>query len=185
MNVDFRKPLLGFIVFLVTISILYSAASTTLFCQTNKVNVRAEPSTDSKILSRLSTNDSIMPVEENDERYKIDYQNEEAWVFKSFFDKKKVETKKYWYNSKSGVLHNSNCKWYGNTKKGYFTDKAIGRDCSYCGGAMRNKPEIGYKYWINTNSGVRHNRGCRWYGNTKQGYFTNEKVGRPCGLCGG
>jgi hypothetical protein len=45
--------------------------------------------------------------------------------------------------------------------------------------------ESGGKYWINSGSGVRHNSRCRWYGNTKRGYFTNGEVGRPCGQCGG
>jgi endonuclease G, mitochondrial len=40
-------------------------------------------------------------------------------------------------------------------------------------------------YWINSNSNVRHNSGCRYYGNTKNGYYTTEKTGRACGLCGG
>lgn len=41
------------------------------------------------------------------------------------------------------------------------------------------------QYWINSKSGVRHNARCRWYGKTAQGYYTNDKEGRPCGLCGG
>jgi len=40
-------------------------------------------------------------------------------------------------------------------------------------------------YWINSNSNTRHNSGCRYYGNTKSGYYTNEKVGTACGSCGG
>ncbi|HEC87933.1 MAG TPA: nuclease [Thermoplasmata archaeon] len=108
--------------------------------------------------------------------------------------KTKNEKKAYWYNSKSGKLHNSSCRWYGNTKEGYYTNEAIGSDCKICGGAHREIiteqkqtecQSSGYKYWINTKSGVRHNQTCRWYGNTKEGYFTNEKVGRPCGICGG
>lgn len=43
----------------------------------------------------------------------------------------------------------------------------------------------GDKYWINSSTMVRHNRTCRWYGNTKNGYYTNKKEGRPCGICGG
>ena len=41
------------------------------------------------------------------------------------------------------------------------------------------------KYWLNTNSMVLHNRSCRWFNNTKAGYFTNEIKGRDCGICGG
>ena len=40
-------------------------------------------------------------------------------------------------------------------------------------------------YWINSSSNTRHNSSCRWYGNTKNGYYTNEKVGEPCSQCGG
>ena len=40
-------------------------------------------------------------------------------------------------------------------------------------------------YWINSDSNVRHNSGCRWYGNTQYGYYTDERVGSACGICGG
>ena len=43
----------------------------------------------------------------------------------------------------------------------------------------------GDKYWINAPTMKRHNRTCRWYGNTKNGYFTNKKEGSACGICGG
>jgi len=39
------------------------------------------------------------------------------------------------------------------------------------------------RYWINGNK--RHNSDCRYYGNTKDGYYTDEKVGDACGVCGG
>lgn len=45
--------------------------------------------------------------------------------------------------------------------------------------------EQGYKYWLNSGSNVRHNSSCRWYGNTKEGYYTDKKVGDPCGICRG
>jgi len=41
------------------------------------------------------------------------------------------------------------------------------------------------RYWINTNGNTRHNPDCRYYGNTKDGYYTDEKVGDACGICGG
>ena len=41
------------------------------------------------------------------------------------------------------------------------------------------------KYWINSNSNVRHNESCRYYGNTKSGYFTEKRKGKSCGICGG
>lgn len=42
-----------------------------------------------------------------------------------------------------------------------------------------------YKYWINSKTNTRHNRTCRWFGKTKNGYYTNEKKGKVCGRCGG
>jgi len=41
------------------------------------------------------------------------------------------------------------------------------------------------QYWINSGSNTRHNATCRFYGTTKKGYYTNEKVGTACGICGG
>ena len=40
-------------------------------------------------------------------------------------------------------------------------------------------------HWLNTNSGVRHNRGCRWFGGTKNGRACNADEGHACGICGG
>lgn len=40
-------------------------------------------------------------------------------------------------------------------------------------------------YWLNTSSGVRHNRGCRWYGNTSKGRSCSSSEGRGCSKCGG
>ncbi|NCG07990.1 MAG: YHYH domain-containing protein [Verrucomicrobia bacterium] len=41
------------------------------------------------------------------------------------------------------------------------------------------------KYWINSSSGTRHKKGCRWYGTTKSGFYSSEVVGKACGNCGG
>lgn len=41
------------------------------------------------------------------------------------------------------------------------------------------------QYWINSSSNTRHNPSCRWYGNTKNGYYTDEKTGKACSQCGG
>ncbi len=41
------------------------------------------------------------------------------------------------------------------------------------------------KYWVNSSSNVLHNRTCRWYNNTKNGYFADDCVGKSCGICGG
>jgi hypothetical protein len=40
-------------------------------------------------------------------------------------------------------------------------------------------------FWLNVNSGVRHNKSCRWYGNTTNGRPCGRDEGRPCGTCGG
>ncbi len=40
-------------------------------------------------------------------------------------------------------------------------------------------------YWINSSNSTRHNSRCRYYGKTSHGYYTEEKQGDPCGLCGG
>jgi endonuclease YncB( thermonuclease family) len=39
-------------------------------------------------------------------------------------------------------------------------------------------------FWINSN-GVRHNAGCRWFGNTKRGHYGTKDEGKACGICGG
>ena len=40
-------------------------------------------------------------------------------------------------------------------------------------------------YWINSSSMSRHNSSCRYYNNTKNGYFTTSPEGKACGICGG
>lgn len=40
-------------------------------------------------------------------------------------------------------------------------------------------------YWINSNSNETHNSRCRWYGNTKEGYYSASGSGNNCGICGG
>lgn len=40
-------------------------------------------------------------------------------------------------------------------------------------------------YWLNTERGVRHNRSCKWFGNTINGRPCGPKEGRPCNQCGG
>jgi len=41
------------------------------------------------------------------------------------------------------------------------------------------------QYWLNTKSGVRHNRSCRWFGNTTNGRPCGPDEGRACKQCGG
>ena len=185
-----KKIRLSFLLLIGFLGIVFSINETILYNSANVVNVRNEPTTDSKILGHLSINDSIIPVDSINEWYKFDYQGKVAYVVKSFFSKEKTQTQKYWYNSKSGVLHNSGCRWFGNTENGYFTEDELGRDCKICGGAYRIQKNIvksgnGKTYWINSNSGVRHNSRCRWFGITKEGYYTDEKEGRACKICGG
>ena len=40
-------------------------------------------------------------------------------------------------------------------------------------------------YWLNTKSDVRHNRNCRWFGNTTNGRPCGPDEGRACKQCGG
>jgi hypothetical protein len=40
-------------------------------------------------------------------------------------------------------------------------------------------------YWLNTNTGERHNANCRWYRNTRHGRMCGPDEGDKCGLCGG
>ncbi|QEN06439.1 DNA/RNA non-specific endonuclease (plasmid) [Thiospirochaeta perfilievii] len=44
---------------------------------------------------------------------------------------------------------------------------------------------ISETYWINSNSMTRHNSSCKYYNNTKSGYFTDKEEGKPCSTCGG
>lgn len=41
------------------------------------------------------------------------------------------------------------------------------------------------QYWLNTSSGVRHNRNCPNFGSTKHGRCCGSNEGKPCGRCGG
>jgi endonuclease G, mitochondrial len=43
----------------------------------------------------------------------------------------------------------------------------------------------GVSYWINSSSYTRHISSCKYYDNTKKGYFTYKKEGKACGVCGG
>ena len=42
-----------------------------------------------------------------------------------------------------------------------------------------------YYHWLNTQTGVRHNRGCRWYGKTESGRPCGATTGSARGICGG
>lgn len=51
--------------------------------------------------------------------------------------------------------------------------------------ATNTTQNIEKAYWLNTSTGVRHNRACRWFGNTKNGRYCRPDEGRPCAQCGG
>jgi endonuclease YncB( thermonuclease family) len=40
-------------------------------------------------------------------------------------------------------------------------------------------------YWLNTSTGVRHNKTCKHFTKTRKGRFCGPDEGRPCGECGG
>jgi endonuclease YncB( thermonuclease family) len=54
-------------------------------------------------------------------------------------------------------------------------------------GQANNRPPatIEGDYWLNTSTGVRHNRGCENFGKTKRGRVCRPDEGKPCGMCGG
>ena len=48
------------------------------------------------------------------------------------------------------------------------------------------QPDRSYgDYWLNTSTGVRHNKSCKYFMNTRRGRFCGPDDGRPCGECGG
>lgn len=40
-------------------------------------------------------------------------------------------------------------------------------------------------YWLNTNGNTRHNSGCKYFNNTKNGRSCSKDEGKACGMCGG
>ena len=49
----------------------------------------------------------------------------------------------------------------------------------------RKEQKVESRFWLNTNSDVRHNSSCRYFHNTKQGRACPKHEGRACGICGG
>src|ERR1051325_5286160 len=128
-----------------------------------------------------------------------------AFVVESQAERKEV---KVWVNTSSGVYHCPGTRWYGNTKHGKYLDecaairdgnrpaygKACGSDCQTVqttappssSSAKENSalgqtnqagnPDV--KVWVNTNSGVYHCPGTRWYGSTKLDEYMTQKKAR-------
>ena len=61
--------------------------------------------------------------------------------------------------------------------------------CSKCWPGLKDavpKEDKGdCNYWLNISSNVRHNSGCRYFKNTKNGRCCGPNEGRACGTCGG
>jgi hypothetical protein len=47
-----------------------------------------------------------------------------------------------------------------------------------------SRSEVDTGYWLNTSTGVRHNRSCSNYRNTKRGRPCRADEGKACGMCG-
>jgi hypothetical protein len=114
------------------------------------------------------------------------------------------ETVKVWLNTRSGVYHCPGSRYYGATKTGMFVLEAAARAAGHhpaygqsCGpsagpdhasgpqllrvAAPETPVAAGVKVWVNTNSGVYHCPGSRYYGNTKAGQFMSEPDARATG----
>jgi micrococcal nuclease len=50
---------------------------------------------------------------------------------------------------------------------------------------QKARSDVDTGYWLNTSNGVRHNRSCPNYRNTKRGRPCGPDEGRACGMCGG
>ncbi len=49
----------------------------------------------------------------------------------------------------------------------------------------QKKIEGSGEYWLNTSTGVRHNKSCKHFMKTRRGRLCGPDEGRPCGECGG
>lgn len=118
--------------------------------------------------------------------------------------KKQAATGKYWISG-SGKIHNSSCRYYGSSDAGTYTDSPQGQNCKLCGGAgssakiapsgkkasratqekVKHPNTTGGKYWITGSTGKTHREGCRWYGTTRDGSYSDKGSGDNCKRCGG
>lgn len=49
----------------------------------------------------------------------------------------------------------------------------------------KHENTTGGKYWITGSTGKTHRKGCRWYGNTSYGHYSDKGSGDNCKKCGG
>lgn len=114
--------------------------------------------------------------------------------------KQQAASGKYWVSG-SGKIHNPSCRYYGSSDAGTYTDTPQGTNCKACGGdgsstkrissgkssskEIRHPNTTGEKYWVTGSTGKTHRKGCRWYGNTREGYYTDKGTGDNCKKCGG
>lgn len=108
-----------------------------------------------------------------------------------------------WVNTHSGVYHCPGTRWYGTTKQGEYLTEAQARSHGYrpaygtpCSPQAAEPPKSdtashpaasqataapSVTVWVNTNSGVYHCPGSRWYGRTKRGTYMSEADARKHG----
>lgn len=84
------------------------------------------------------------------------------------------------YNRKTGVYHCHRCPCGCGQEQGRQPSAPTKRqDVGDSSSSAKGKAEV--RVWVNTNSGVYHCPGTRWYGNTKAGEFLPEKEARRLG----
>lgn len=69
-----------------------------------------------------------------DEIEKLQSENEMLYAENSDLEDNLGKRAFYWQSSKSGVIHNSDCRWYGKSNGKYVDSSADGRNCENCGG---------------------------------------------------
>lgn len=99
----------------------------------------------------------------------------------------------YWLNTKSNTLHNSSCRWHGNTKEGYYTLEPEGKDCGICGGAKRQavapgtktEPEDDIIVYVTKTGKKYHKAGCRYLRKSSIPIKLKDAKSRysPCSVC--
>jgi len=94
---------------------------------------------------------------------------------------------KVWVNTGSGVYHCPGTRYYGATKVGIYLTEAQARKRGYRPATNRTcavqaaAAESNERVWVNTNTGVYHCSGTRYYGKTKAGKYLSEAEARRAG----